>query len=212
MDQPAANHTTQHNTTQHNTTQHNTTQRNTSHRNTTHPQAGKPEVMPQFERLFDNVAFKKGTEVDFSASGKGRLITKIDGKQVGRGAGRLVGLSNARHGGKERVGACLSAVFALPPSPCRSFRLEPDGAGSKRAHPTHRSPSQADATSFCPAPKPTCTHSARKQKTFLHTRKVGTIDSPELVKALFDIYLGKDPVSPDAKKSFGAGLASLLAE
>ncbi|GBF94321.1 hypothetical protein Rsub_06943 [Raphidocelis subcapitata] len=84
--------------------------------------AGKSEVMPQFERLFDGVTFKKGTLVDFSASGKGKLITKIDGKQV------------------------------------------------------------------------------------------GAIESPELVRALFDIYLGKDPVSPDAKKSFGAGLASLLAE
>jgi len=38
--------------------------------------------MGQFERLFDGVAFKKGTLVDFSASGKGKLITKIDGKQV----------------------------------------------------------------------------------------------------------------------------------
>jgi hypothetical protein len=42
--------------------------------------------------------------------------------------------------------------------------------------------------------------------------KVGVINDPDLVKALFDIYLGKDPVSADAKKSFGQGLASLLGE
>lgn len=42
--------------------------------------------------------------------------------------------------------------------------------------------------------------------------QVGTIQSPALVKALFDIYLGRDAVSADAKKSFGSGLAALLAE
>jgi hypothetical protein len=41
---------------------------------------------------------------------------------------------------------------------------------------------------------------------------VGVINDPDLVKALFDIYLGKDPVSADAKRSFGQGLASLLGE
>lgn len=42
--------------------------------------------------------------------------------------------------------------------------------------------------------------------------QVGAIESPELVRALFDIYLGPDPVSLDAKKSFSQGLAALLRE
>ena len=36
--------------------------------------------------------------------------------------------------------------------------------------------------------------------------------SPALVKALFDIYIGPDPVSMDAKKSVGQGLELLLNE
>lgn len=42
--------------------------------------------------------------------------------------------------------------------------------------------------------------------------QVGTIESPELVRALFDIYLGPDPVSADAKADFARGLAALLRE
>jgi hypothetical protein len=42
--------------------------------------------------------------------------------------------------------------------------------------------------------------------------QVGTIQSPALVKALFDIYVGSDPVSSDAKRSIGKGLAALLNE
>jgi hypothetical protein len=38
------------------------------------------------------------------------------------------------------------------------------------------------------------------------------IQSPVLSKALFDLYIGSDPVSPDAKESFGQGLAKLLSE
>jgi len=41
---------------------------------------------------------------------------------------------------------------------------------------------------------------------------VGVIESPDLVKALFNIYLGPEPASADAKKSFGQGLAALLLE
>lgn len=43
--------------------------------------------MKAFEHLFDNASFKKGTQIDFSASGKGKLVTKIDGQAV-RGRGR----------------------------------------------------------------------------------------------------------------------------
>jgi len=42
--------------------------------------------------------------------------------------------------------------------------------------------------------------------------QAGTIHSPALVKALFDIYVGPDAVSEDAKRSFGKGLATLLNE
>lgn len=44
------------------------------------------------------------------------------------------------------------------------------------------------------------------------SRQVGTIESPELVKALFGIYLGPDAVSQDAKASFAQGLSGLLRE
>jgi len=46
--------------------------------------------------------------------------------------------------------------------------------------------------------------------TRVEGRVIGQIDSPELCRALFDIYLGKDPVSPDAKEDFGKGVAGLL--
>ena len=36
------------------------------------------------------------------------------------------------------------------------------------------------------------------------------IASPELCRALFDIYIGKDPAAPDAKKMFGEELAVRL--
>lgn len=42
--------------------------------------------------------------------------------------------------------------------------------------------------------------------------QVGSINSPALVKALFDIYVGPEPVSVDAKRSFGKGLELLLNE
>jgi hypothetical protein len=44
------------------------------------------------------------------------------------------------------------------------------------------------------------------------TNKVGTIESPDLARALFGIYLGPDPVSADAKAAFGRGLSALLSE
>lgn len=40
--------------------------------------------------------------------------------------------------------------------------------------------------------------------------QVRTITSPALVKSLFSIYLGPDPVSAGAKDSFGCGLVQLL--
>eukprot|EP00879_Flechtneria_rotunda_P020668 GHRR01021747.1.p1 GENE.GHRR01021747.1~~GHRR01021747.1.p1 ORF type:complete len:142 (+),score=49.56 GHRR01021747.1:228-653(+) len=43
-------------------------------------------------------------------------------------------------------------------------------------------------------------------------KQVGNIASPALVKALFDVYVGPDPVSADAKASIGRGLAALLNE
>jgi hypothetical protein len=50
----------------------------------------------------------------------------------------------------------------------------------------------------------------------LHTRVDGR-DKPELAskvlcESLLDIYLGKDPVSPEAKKAFGEGLAAMMRE
>lgn len=39
-------------------------------------------MLKQFEALFDSATFGRGTEIDFSASGRGRLVTRIDGKQV----------------------------------------------------------------------------------------------------------------------------------
>ena len=41
-------------------------------------------------------------------------------------------------------------------------------------------------------------------------REAGTIASRELTHTLFDIYLGPDPVSRDAKDAFGLGLAGML--
>jgi hypothetical protein len=39
---------------------------------------------------------------------------------------------------------------------------------------------------------------------------VGTIANRHLAQSLLNIYLGPDPVSKDAKESFGQGLASMV--
>lgn len=41
-------------------------------------------------------------------------------------------------------------------------------------------------------------------------KQAGVISSPTLTKALFDVYLGPDPVSKDAKESLGNSLAAVL--
>jgi hypothetical protein len=38
----------------------------------------------------------------------------------------------------------------------------------------------------------------------------GSVRSRALCESLLDIYLGRDPVSPDAKRAFGEGLAALM--
>jgi len=56
------------------------------------------------------------------------------------------------------------------------------------------------------------THHKGELVTKIDGKQAGTIHSPALVKALFDIYVGPDAVSADAKRSFGKGLATLLNE
>mmetsp|Transcript_24438 Transcript_24438/g.67942 ORF Transcript_24438/g.67942 Transcript_24438/m.67942 type:complete len:111 (+) Transcript_24438:679-1011(+) len=48
--------------------------------------------------------------------------------------------------------------------------------------------------------------------TWVDEKKVKTIESPHLNKALMGIYMGDSPVSEDAKANFGRGLASVLSE
>eukprot|EP00891_Asterochloris_glomerata_P005611 jgi/Astpho2/5611/Aster-02863 len=45
--------------------------------------------------------------------------------------------------------------------------------------------------------------------TAVDDKEVGRIHSPVLAEALFDIYLGTNPVSPDAKESISRGIAQL---
>lgn len=42
--------------------------------------------------------------------------------------------------------------------------------------------------------------------------QVGVIKSALLTRTLFDVYLGSNPVSPDAKDSIGRGLKNLATE
>ena len=46
--------------------------------------------------------------------------------------------------------------------------------------------------------------------TLVDGKRVGSIKSPALVKSLFGLYLGPDPVSADTKSNFGRNLASVL--
>lgn len=39
---------------------------------------------------------------------------------------------------------------------------------------------------------------------------MGAISSAALARSLFDIYLGRDPVSPGAKADIGRGLAAMV--
>eukprot|EP00882_Tetradesmus_deserticola_P028756 GHRQ01032040.1.p2 GENE.GHRQ01032040.1~~GHRQ01032040.1.p2 ORF type:complete len:144 (+),score=72.36 GHRQ01032040.1:722-1153(+) len=56
------------------------------------------------------------------------------------------------------------------------------------------------------------THHQGQLVTQIDGKQVGSIQSPALVKALFDIYVGPDPVSTDAKSSIAKGLAALINE
>lgn len=48
--------------------------------------------------------------------------------------------------------------------------------------------------------------------TSIDNKEVGTIKSPNLCKALFDTYLGSNPVSPSAKESISQGLARMVTQ
>lgn len=86
--------------------------------------------MQAFEKLFDGVTFKKGTEVAFATHHKGQLVTQIDGKQVRR-AEQVdqheavvwsltcgVGFMNAAHNHRPTLSAAsvLAAAGRLAPS------------------------------------------------------------------------------------------------
>jgi hypothetical protein len=51
-----------------------------------------------------------------------------------------------------------------------------------------------------------------KLSTRIDGKEKASLASRALCESLLDIYLGKDPVSPDAKKAFGEGLAALMKE
>eukprot|EP00887_Chlorella_sp_A99_P007281 scaffold2.g7281.t1 len=82
--------------------------------------AGAEAALEAFQRQFDAARFRKGLEISFTWTPAGRLVTKVDGEQV------------------------------------------------------------------------------------------GALSSRELRKALLDVYVGRDPVSADAKASFGRGLAAMV--
>lgn len=48
-------------------------------------QGGEAATLDQFRKQFDDVAFKKGTEIVFVQEGN-KLVTKVDGQQVRGGA------------------------------------------------------------------------------------------------------------------------------
>ena len=50
----------------------------------------------------------------------------------------------------------------------------------------------------------------QKLVTKIDGAQKGVINSPSLCRSLFDIYLGQDPVAPDAKLTFGSTLAANL--
>lgn len=146
--------------------------------------------MAKFEALFDNATFKKGTQIDFSASGKGKLLTKIDGKAVSHARMQLTPGRGVRGKGKLLT------------------KIDGKAVGHARAPTADSRPpgcAPAAAPAALPSKRPTLSEPSAPPQ-------VGTIESPELVRALFDIYLGKDPVSADAKRGFAAGLAALLRE
>jgi hypothetical protein len=56
------------------------------------------------------------------------------------------------------------------------------------------------------------TKAGGKLQTRIDGRDMPALASRALCEALLDIYLGKDPVSPDAKRAFGDGLAAMMRE
>lgn len=51
-----------------------------------------------------------------------------------------------------------------------------------------------------------------KLSTRIDGKEKAALSSRALCESLLDIYLGRDPVSPDAKRAFGEGLASMMKE
>ena len=54
------------------------------------------------------------------------------------------------------------------------------------------------------------TQEGQKLVTKVDGTQKGSIASSSLCSSLFDIYLGSDPVAPDAKETFGKSLAASI--
>lgn len=66
--------------------------------------------MQAFERLFDGVNFRKGTEVAFATHHKGQLVTQIDGKQVGDTWACMHAAAVEQWNGMHRMAEALQAL------------------------------------------------------------------------------------------------------
>jgi len=72
--------------------------------------------------------------------------------------------------------------------------------------------SQFDGLKFYKGMSMSFTGKDGQLSTRIDDKKVGMIKSKALCDAIFEIYLGADPVSKDAKESIGKGLARLAAQ
>jgi hypothetical protein len=69
---------------------------------------------------------------------------------------------------------------------------------------------QFDGVSFARGTEIVFVQDGTKVVTKVDGKHMGSISSSVLSNSLFDIYLGPDPVSPDAKATFGKTLAAVL--
>lgn len=175
-------------------------------------QSKEPEsTLKRFESWFDGVTFKKGTEVGFASHLKGQLVAQIDGKQVGS------------------AGLCRSLavlLLAIQPPVNKLCNIQLSLTCSVMTQMTAAPPAFYHWVGFmqwptCPSSVLVCSLTPCNMKgasplscinVLTSHLQVGSINSPALVKALFDIYVGPDPVSVEAKKSIGKGLELLLNE
>lgn len=89
-------------------------------------------------------------------------------------------------------------------------RLAPPLTQANQTKALEQFKSQFDSVNFRSGLKISFTFKGNKLVTKADGKEIGTLSNQSLNDALLDIYLGKNPVSKDARDNFGKGLARMI--